>query len=73
MPEIRDWKERVAKAKERREKDKALEGDERLVEATWQDRDVNVSWDHYRFYHDLTCLCSGMSTPTRQKRARRSV
>jgi hypothetical protein len=73
MPEIRDWKDRVAKAKERREKDKALEGDERLVDATWQDRDVNVSWDHYRFYRDLTCHCSGMSTPTRQRRARRSV
>ena len=44
MPEIRDWKDRVAKAKERLEKGKAVDGDERLVVATWTDRDVNVSW-----------------------------
>lgn len=44
MPEIRDWKERVAKARERRDKGKALDDDGRLVEAVWQDRDVNVSW-----------------------------
>lgn len=56
MPEIRDWKERVAKAKERREKDKAIEGDERLVEATWQDRDVNV-----RHESQLTCLQANSS------------
>lgn len=44
MPEVRDWKDRVAKAKERREKGKALDGDELLREATWEDRDVNVSF-----------------------------
>ncbi|GHJ86604.1 hypothetical protein NliqN6_3006 [Naganishia liquefaciens] len=47
MPEIRDWKDRVAKAKERLEKGKAVDGDERLVVATWTDRDVN--WDEYAY------------------------
>jgi hypothetical protein len=73
MPEIRDWKERVAKAKERREKDKALEGDERLVDAMWQDRDVNVSQDRRLLFPELTALCSGMNTPTHQKRAKPNV
>lgn len=43
MPEIRDWKDRVAKAKERAEKGKALDGDERLTGSTWEDREINVS------------------------------
>jgi ATP-dependent RNA helicase DDX55/SPB4 len=43
MPEIRDWKDRVAKAKERREKGKALDEDERLTTSMWEDRELNVS------------------------------
>ncbi|KAJ9127620.1 hypothetical protein QFC24_001030 [Naganishia onofrii] len=47
MPEIRDWKERVAKARERQEKGKAGEDDERLVSSSWQDRDMN--WDEFAY------------------------
>ncbi|KAJ9097290.1 hypothetical protein QFC21_004959 [Naganishia friedmannii] len=48
MPEIRDWKERVRKARERLEKGKAGgEDDERLVLSSWQDRDMN--WDEFAY------------------------
>ncbi|KAJ9119671.1 hypothetical protein QFC22_003381 [Naganishia vaughanmartiniae] len=47
MPEIRDWKDRVAKARERQEKGKAGDDDERLISSTWQDRDMN--WDEFAY------------------------
>ncbi|KAJ9110795.1 hypothetical protein QFC20_002836 [Naganishia adeliensis] len=47
MPEIRDWKDRVAKARERREKGKALDEDERLTMSLWEDRELN--WDEYAY------------------------
>ncbi|KAJ9110473.1 hypothetical protein QFC19_001599 [Naganishia cerealis] len=47
MPEIRDWKDRVAKARERREKGKGSEDDESLLMSSWQDRDMN--WDEFAY------------------------
>lgn len=75
MPEIRAWKERVAKARERQEKGKAGEDDEMLVQSSWQDRDMNVR-NLFSFPHisQLTSpSVSGTSSPMSLKPEKHNV